>query len=77
MFIVVPFINSTGLSIVAEADLLCGIFFPKNICRYKLVVSTSFSYRLRNVSLVSSTKKYSDYFFGLLMRCGYADGSWE
>ena len=31
MFIVVPFINSSGLAIVAEADLRCGEFFPKKL----------------------------------------------
>ena len=29
MFIVVPFLNYTGLAIAAEADLRCGDFFPK------------------------------------------------
>ena len=29
VFIVVPFIDSTGLAIVAEADLRCSDFFPK------------------------------------------------
>ena len=42
MFIVIPFIRSTGLAIVAEADLLCGNFLSEKSCRDKLVVSTSF-----------------------------------
>ena len=42
MFIVVPFINSTGLAFVAEADLRCGEILSENICRHNLVVSTSF-----------------------------------
>ena len=80
MFIVVPFINSTRLAIVAEADLRCGDFLSEKSCRNKLVVSTSFWYRLLNVSSVLTTKKDSDKFFwvvNVLMRCGYADGSWE
>ena len=41
MDIVVPFFISTGVAIVAEADLLCGIFLSeKNY--HNLVVSTSF-----------------------------------
>ena len=31
MFIVVPFIISTGLAIVAEADLRCGEFLSEKI----------------------------------------------
>ena len=41
MFIVVPFINSTRLAIVAEADLCCGDFLSEKNCRQKLVVSTA------------------------------------
>ena len=42
VFIVVPFINSTKLAIVAEDDLRCGDFLSEESCRHKLVVSTSF-----------------------------------
>ena len=35
VFIVVPFINSSGLAIVAEADLRCGEFFSEKSCRHK------------------------------------------
>ena len=80
MFIVVPFINSTGLAIVAEADLCCGYFLSEKSCRHKLVVSTSFWSRLLNVSSVLTTKKYSDnlfWVFNVLKCCVYADGSWE
>ena len=66
-FIVVPIINSTGLAIVAEADLRCGDFLFEKSCRHKLVVSTSFWSRLLNVSSVLTTKKYSDNVFRLLM----------
>ena len=31
VFIVVPFNSSTGLAIVAEADLSCGDFCPKKV----------------------------------------------
>ena len=67
MFIVVPFINSTGLAIVAEVDFRCGDFLSKESCRHKLVVSISFWSRLLNVSSVLTAKKYSDNFIGLLM----------
>ena len=62
MFIVVPFINSTRLAIVAEADLRCGDFLSEKSCRHKLVVSTSVWSRLLNVSSVLTTKSYSDTF---------------
>ena len=77
MFIVVPFISSLGLAIVAEADLRCGDFLSEESCRHKLVVSTSFWSWLLNVSSVLTSLKYTATFFGLLVRCGYADGSWE
>ena len=74
---VVPFINSTGLAIVAEADLRCGDFLSEKNCCYKLVVSFSFwSWLLNNFSVLTSLK-YTPTFFELLMRCGFADKSWE
>ena len=53
----VPFINSTGLAIVAEADLRCGEFSSEKSCRHKLVVSTSFWYWLLNFSSVLTSLK--------------------
>ena len=67
MFIVVPFLNSIELAVVAEADLRCGDFLSEKNCRYKLVVSTSFWSWLLNVTSVLTTKKiHSDILFGLL-----------
>ena len=63
MFIVVPIINSTGLAIVAEADLRCGDFLSEESCRHKLVVSTSFWSLLLNVSSVLTSLKYTAIFF--------------
>ena len=63
MFIVVPFINSTGLAIVAEADLRCGDFLSEESCRHKLVVSTSFWSWLLNVSSVLTSLKYAALLF--------------
>ena len=64
----VPFINSTGLAIVAEAELRCGDFLSEKNC-HKLVVSTSFwSWLLNNFSVLTSLK-HTAIFFGLLMRC--------
>ena len=58
MFIVVPFTSSTRLAIVAEAELLCGIFLSEKSCRHKLIVSTSFWSWLLNVSSVLTSLKY-------------------
>ena len=64
MFIVAPFIDSTELAIVAEADLRCGDFLSKKSCRHKLVVSTSFWSWLLNVSSVlTSLKNTATLFF--------------
>ena len=52
VFNVVPFINSTGLAISAEAELRCGEFSSEKSCRHKLVVSTSLWYWQLNVSSV-------------------------
>ena len=57
MFIVAPFIDSTELAIVAEADLRCGDFLSKKSCRHKLVVSTSLWSWLLNVSSVLTSLK--------------------
>ena len=61
---VVPFINSTGLAIVAEANLRCGDFLSEKSC-LKLVVSTSFWSWLLNVSSVlTSLKNTATIFLG-------------
>ena len=62
VFTVVPFINSTGLAIVAEADLRCDDFLSETNCQ-KLVVSTSFWSWLLNVSSVLTSLKYTATFF--------------
>ena len=62
MFIIVPIINSTGLAIVAEADLRCGEFLAEERHRHKLVVSTSFWSWLLNVSSILTSFKYTATF---------------
>ena len=57
MFIDVPFINSTGLAIVAEANLRSGEFLSENNCRHKLVVFISLWYWLLNFSSVLTSLK--------------------
>ena len=59
MFFVAPFIDSTDLAIIAEADLCCGGFLSEKSCRHKLVVSTGFWPWLLNVSSVSTCLKYT------------------
>ena len=68
MFLVVPFINSTGLTIVAEADLRCGDFLSEKNC-HKLVVSTSFCswLWLLNVSSVLTSLKNTARFFRVVI----------
>ena len=41
MFLVVQFISSTWLAIIAEANLRCGEFLSEKNCRHKFVVSTA------------------------------------
>ena len=62
-YIVVPFISSTGLAIVAEAELRCGDFLSEKICRHKLVVSTSFWSWLMSVSSVLTSLNYTALLF--------------
>ena len=63
VFIVVPFINSTKLAIVAEEDLRCGDFLSEESCRHKLVVSTSFWSWLLNVSPILTSFIYAALLF--------------
>ena len=77
LFIVVPFINSAGLAIIAEADLRCDEFLSKKI-RHKLVVSTGFWSWLLNVCSVLTSSNYTaTIFLRFLKRCGNAKGSSE
>ena len=62
MFIVVQFISSIGLAIVAEANLRCDVFLSEKSC-HKLVVSTSFWSLLLNVSSVLTSLKYTATIF--------------
>ena len=65
VFIVVLFISSTRLAIVAEADLLCGTFLSEKSCRHKLVVSISFwSWLLNASSVLTSLKSTATNFLG-------------
>ena len=66
MFIVIPFINSTGLAIVAAANLRCGDFLSEKSC-HKLVVSTSFWSWLLNVSSVLTSLKYTATIFWVVI----------
>ena len=77
MFIVVSFISSLGLAIVAEPDSLGGIFLSEKNSRYKLVVSTSFWSWLLNASSVLTSLKYAALLFWFVNALWYADCSWE
>ena len=76
VFIVVPFINSTGLAIVAEADLCCGEFLSEKSCCHKMVVSNSSWYWLLNFSSILTSLKYTATIFGFFIHRGHADCSW-
>ena len=63
MFIVAPFIDSTDLATVAEADLRCVDFLSEKSCRHILVVSTSFWSWLLNASSVLTFLKNAALLF--------------
>ena len=63
MFIVVQFISSIGLAIVAEANLRSGVCFLSEKSCHKLVVSTGFWSWLLNVSSVLTSLKYTATIF--------------
>ena len=58
-----PFIDSTDLAIVQEAELRCGDFLSEKSCRHKLVLSTGFWSWLLNVSSVLTYLKYTAAIF--------------
>ena len=61
--------------VVALVKLRWSVFVSKSY--HKFVVSTSFWSWLLNVSSVFTSLKYTATLFGLLMRCGSADGPWK
>ena len=68
VFIIVPFVSSIGLEIVAEADLLGGNFLSEKSC-FNSVVSTSFwSWLLNASSVLTHLSNTQRCFFGFLMR---------
>ena len=75
MLIVINLINSNGAMVVVLANMRWSVFV--SIKLHKLVVSTSFWSWLLNVSSVLTSLKYTATFFGLLICCGNAEGSWE
>ena len=77
MFIVAPFIDSTEIAIIAEADLRCGDFLSEKNCRHKFVVSTSFWHWLLNFSSVLTSLKYTATLLWIVNAFEYADVSWE
>ena len=68
MFIAAPFIDSSDLAIVAEADFRGGDFLSEENCRHKLVVSTSFWSWLLNVSSILTSLKCAALLF-LVCQC--------
>ena len=63
MFIVVPFISSTGLAIVAEVNLRCGDFFlPKKVVVTVLAVFLSFWSRLPDIPCFHNFERQSCLF---------------
>ena len=74
---VVPIINFIGLAIVAAADLRCGDFCPKKVvvtnCWFPLPSGLDYWMLLQFWHLWNTRRC----FFGLLMRCGHADCSWN
>ena len=73
MFLVVPFISSTGLAIVAEANLHCGDFLSKKSCRH---CTGSFSFFLVLTTKLSFHKlKDKAAFLWSKMHCLIVNGT--
>ena len=77
MFIVVPFISSTGLVVVAEANLRCGNFLPEKVVVTVLVVFLSFWFWLPEIPWVFMRLNDSAAFSGLIMHCLFVIGTWK
>ena len=77
MFIVAPFISSTGLVVVAEENLRCGGFLSEKSCRHS---AGSFSF-----FLVLTTRHYLSFhkferhscLFGLIVHFSLVKRTWE
>ena len=76
MFIVVPLIRSTGLAIVAEANLRCGVFCPKSF-RHNDGSFSSFLVLTTRHSLSFHKFERQGGFFGLIMHFSPVDVTWE
>ena len=77
MFIVVPFIKSTGVAIVVEAKLRFGVFFPKKNCRHS---TESFPFvwpSQLDIHKFFTNLKDSAAFFVLLLQFQLAYGTWK
>ena len=76
MLIFIHLFSSTGVVVVALANLRWSVFVSKKLSQIGsfhdlLVLATEcfFTFDIFEVR--------NDVFFGLLMRCGFADGSWD
>ena len=76
MFIIVPLIRSTGLAIVAEANLRFGVFCPKKLSSQCWNFFFLFGLGFQTFLEFSQDWK-SGCLFGLIMHCSLGNGTWE
>ena len=77
MFIVAAFISSTGLVVVAEADLRCGGFLSGKSCRHSAGSFSFFLVFTTRHSLSFHKFERQSCFFGLIMHFSLVYGNWE
>ena len=75
MFIVAPFISSTGLVVVAEANLRCGGFLSGKNCRHSAGSFSFFLVLTTRHSLSFHTFERQRCFFGLIMHFSIVNGN--
>ena len=76
MLIFIHLFSSTGVVVVAPVNLRWSVFVSIKLSQigrfHELLVLATEGFLSFDIF-----EKQSNVFFGLLMRCGYAEGSWE
>ena len=77
MFIDAPFISSTRLVVVAEANLRCGGFLSEKSCRHSAGSFSFFLVLTTRHSLSFHKFERQSCLFGLIIHCSLVNGTWE